>query len=292
MFVGVGTLVNVATVLVGAVLGVLLGNRLPTRTRDLVTDALGLVTLLIAGTSAWSVLDPALTSYVGEQRADADRARLAARRRHRRVTGPAGGAGRGAGRLAPAAAGGRRRLRGAAPLRRGLRRLVPGVLHRPADDPGLPQRRPGQRRRPALPQGHARRLRGHRVRGVVRLGRGRQWAHGARGPGRCSPWRVWPSATSCPRPTWPRSPRSAGCCSSAWRSGCSGSARSPWPTCCRRWWSRPLLVQAVGALRLTAGLDVAAEVGGLDGVVAGELRAGAGPDDLAGLEDVRRCRRA
>lgn len=65
MFVGVGTVVNVATVLVGAVLGVLLGNRLPTRTRDLVTDALGLVTLLIAGVSAWSVLDPALRSYVG-----------------------------------------------------------------------------------------------------------------------------------------------------------------------------------------------------------------------------------
>ena len=65
MFVGVGTVVNVATVLVGAVLGVLLGNRLPARTRGLVTDALGLVTLLIAGTSAWSVLDPALTSYVG-----------------------------------------------------------------------------------------------------------------------------------------------------------------------------------------------------------------------------------
>ena len=49
---GLATLVNVATVLVGAVIGVALGNRLPTRTRDVVTDALGLVTLLIAGTSA------------------------------------------------------------------------------------------------------------------------------------------------------------------------------------------------------------------------------------------------
>ena len=47
---GLATLVNVATVLVGAVIGVALGNRLPTRTRDVVTDALGLVTLLIAGT--------------------------------------------------------------------------------------------------------------------------------------------------------------------------------------------------------------------------------------------------
>ena len=46
---GIGTVVNVATVLLGATIGVLLGNRLPVRTRDVVTDALGLVTLLIAG---------------------------------------------------------------------------------------------------------------------------------------------------------------------------------------------------------------------------------------------------
>lgn len=51
--------------LIGATLGVLLGNRLPARTRDVVTDALGLVTLLIAGTSAVAVTDGALSSYVG-----------------------------------------------------------------------------------------------------------------------------------------------------------------------------------------------------------------------------------
>jgi uncharacterized membrane protein YqgA involved in biofilm formation len=62
---GIGTAVNILAVLVGAALGVLLGNRLPTRTRDLVTDALGLVTLLIAATSAWAVLDPALRAAVG-----------------------------------------------------------------------------------------------------------------------------------------------------------------------------------------------------------------------------------
>ena len=65
MIVGTGTLVNVATVLLGATVGVLLGNRLPTRTRDVVTDALGLVTLLIAGTSAVAVLDPDLARAVG-----------------------------------------------------------------------------------------------------------------------------------------------------------------------------------------------------------------------------------
>lgn len=52
-------------VLVGAGLGLLLGNRLPERTRDVVTDALGLVTLLIAALSCISVLDPALRATVG-----------------------------------------------------------------------------------------------------------------------------------------------------------------------------------------------------------------------------------
>ncbi|WP_309504228.1 MULTISPECIES: DUF554 domain-containing protein [Nocardioides] len=57
---------NVATVLLGCTIGVLLGNRLPVRTRDLVTDALGLVTLLIAGTSAMAVLDDELADQVGD----------------------------------------------------------------------------------------------------------------------------------------------------------------------------------------------------------------------------------
>ena len=62
---GTGTAVNVATVLLGSTIGVLLGNRLPVRTRDVVTDALGLVTLLIAGTSAIAVLDDDLSRAVG-----------------------------------------------------------------------------------------------------------------------------------------------------------------------------------------------------------------------------------
>lgn len=65
MFPGVGTAVNVLTVLVGTVLGVLVGHRLHQRTRDVVTDALGLVTLLIAGSAAVAVQDDALSSAVG-----------------------------------------------------------------------------------------------------------------------------------------------------------------------------------------------------------------------------------
>ncbi|MDP3969734.1 MAG: DUF554 family protein [Nocardioides sp.] len=63
---GTGTAVNVVTVLVGAVLGVLVGHRLRQETRDVVTDALGLVTLLIAATSAVSISDESLRAAVGD----------------------------------------------------------------------------------------------------------------------------------------------------------------------------------------------------------------------------------
>ncbi|WP_435769265.1 DUF554 domain-containing protein [Nocardioides sp. SYSU DS0651] len=66
MIPGTGTAVNVAAVLVGSVVGRVAGDRLPKRTRDLVTDGLGLVTLLIAGTSAMAVLDPGLADEVGD----------------------------------------------------------------------------------------------------------------------------------------------------------------------------------------------------------------------------------
>jgi uncharacterized membrane protein YqgA involved in biofilm formation len=62
---GTGTLVNVATVLVGSSLGVVVGQRLPERTREVVTDALGLTTLLIAILSALAVTDPTLIAAVG-----------------------------------------------------------------------------------------------------------------------------------------------------------------------------------------------------------------------------------
>ncbi len=65
MIPGIGTAVNVVTVLVGTTVGVLLGHRLPERTRNVVTDGLGLVTLLIAGTSAMHVTDKVLSDAVG-----------------------------------------------------------------------------------------------------------------------------------------------------------------------------------------------------------------------------------
>ena len=65
MFPGVGTVVNIVTVLIGTVIGVLVGHRLRERTRDVVTDALGLVTLLIAASAAMTVEDPAWADEVG-----------------------------------------------------------------------------------------------------------------------------------------------------------------------------------------------------------------------------------
>lgn len=66
MFPGIGTLVNASTVLLGSTIGVLAGHRLPERTRNVVTDGLGLVTLLIAASAATALTDPAFPAAVGD----------------------------------------------------------------------------------------------------------------------------------------------------------------------------------------------------------------------------------
>lgn len=65
MFIGLGTLANVVTVLVGSAIGLLIGNRLPGRTQATVVDALGLVTLLLGALAAVDVLSPALSAATG-----------------------------------------------------------------------------------------------------------------------------------------------------------------------------------------------------------------------------------
>jgi len=62
---GAGTALNVATVLVGSGIGVLLRGRLPERTRSVVTDGLGLVTLMIAAINVTAVFDADLVAQVG-----------------------------------------------------------------------------------------------------------------------------------------------------------------------------------------------------------------------------------
>lgn len=65
MFVGFGTVANVATVVAGSGLGLLIGHRLSPHVRTTVTSALGLVTLLIAAQASFAVSDPAFEDAVG-----------------------------------------------------------------------------------------------------------------------------------------------------------------------------------------------------------------------------------
>jgi uncharacterized protein len=62
---GVGTILNVVAILVGAGLGVLIGHRLPERTRRTVTDALGLVTLVIGALNVAALKDADFVAAVG-----------------------------------------------------------------------------------------------------------------------------------------------------------------------------------------------------------------------------------
>ena len=63
--VGMGTILNVVTVLVGSALGVWFGGRLPERTTRTVTDALGLTTLVIGGLNVMALQDANYVAAVG-----------------------------------------------------------------------------------------------------------------------------------------------------------------------------------------------------------------------------------
>ena len=63
--IGLGTLLNVVAIVAGAIIGTLLGDRLSTKTRNVVTDALGLMTLLVAGLSIIDITKPEFKDAVG-----------------------------------------------------------------------------------------------------------------------------------------------------------------------------------------------------------------------------------
>lgn len=63
--IGLGTLTNVLTVVLGSAAGLAVGHRLPERVRTTVTSALGLVTLLIAADAAFAVDGEALVAATG-----------------------------------------------------------------------------------------------------------------------------------------------------------------------------------------------------------------------------------
>jgi len=65
MFIGVGTVANVVTVAVGALVGLGFGSRIPDRTKELITATLGLITLVLGLSSAASLNSDALAAVVG-----------------------------------------------------------------------------------------------------------------------------------------------------------------------------------------------------------------------------------
>ena len=64
MFIGLGTCINIVTIVVGSAIGVLSGGRLPDRLRGLITDILGCVCLINAADALRSVWNPLFTHAV------------------------------------------------------------------------------------------------------------------------------------------------------------------------------------------------------------------------------------
>ena len=63
--IGLGTIINVIFILVGSALGVLIGHRIPERTRRTVTDGIGLVVLVVGGLNVVAITDSAYVEAVG-----------------------------------------------------------------------------------------------------------------------------------------------------------------------------------------------------------------------------------
>lgn len=64
--VGLGTLINMAAILIGSAAGVFVGHRMPERMREIVTTALGLMVLVIAGANIVVFTSAPLSAEVGE----------------------------------------------------------------------------------------------------------------------------------------------------------------------------------------------------------------------------------
>jgi uncharacterized membrane protein YqgA involved in biofilm formation len=67
VFIGAGTAINVGTVLLGGGIGLAVGSRLPERTRGLLTQCIGLFTMVLGAYAVADGLSDALTSEVGSQ---------------------------------------------------------------------------------------------------------------------------------------------------------------------------------------------------------------------------------
>lgn len=64
MFPGIGTVLNVVTIIVGSVIGIFIGERLREKTRGLITDVLGMVTILGAAAAIIPLFKDQYTSMM------------------------------------------------------------------------------------------------------------------------------------------------------------------------------------------------------------------------------------
>ena len=62
---GLGTMINIVAVLVGATVGMLIGNRFSERTRETTTNGLGLITLVVGALNIGAIGDRAFADAVG-----------------------------------------------------------------------------------------------------------------------------------------------------------------------------------------------------------------------------------
>jgi uncharacterized membrane protein YqgA involved in biofilm formation len=63
--VGLGTIINIVAIVIGSLIGIGLGHRLPERTRDVVTDSLGMVVFVIAALNIYALRDQDWIDEVG-----------------------------------------------------------------------------------------------------------------------------------------------------------------------------------------------------------------------------------
>ena len=64
MFVGLGTVINIGTIVLGSTVGIIVGSRFPEKLRILVTDVLGCITLITAADNLRSIWNHAFVSAV------------------------------------------------------------------------------------------------------------------------------------------------------------------------------------------------------------------------------------
>ncbi len=61
MFPGIGTTLNISTIIIGSLIGILVGKKLNEKLRNLITDVLGCITVISAADALTAYWDPSLT---------------------------------------------------------------------------------------------------------------------------------------------------------------------------------------------------------------------------------------